>query len=113
MKQIGGYLRPVTAAQYLGIPLAEIQAMLESGELPGIQIAGQWRIPLDQLEAWLDEEVTSQELKSLAKRLKDVDTKKLDEFVQQAGPVGKKSTKKRAKTKKSSAKKRAKSSKKR
>ena len=105
MKQVGGYLRPLTASQYLGIPLGEVHAMLESGELPGIQIAGQWRIPLDQLEAWLDEEVSQKELKKLAGRLKDVSSKSVDRFFQEMQPKkGKaqrpKATKKGAKSKK-------------
>lgn len=80
MRKIGGYLKPWTAAQYLGIPLEEVEKMLESGELPGVKISGQWRVPIDQLERWLDEEVPPEELKKLAGHLKDVDAKKLSEF---------------------------------
>ena len=100
MKQVGGYLKPWTAAQYLGIALDEVQAMLESGELPGIKIAGQWRVPLDQLEAWLDEEVSPQELKKLAVRVKDVNSKKLDKFFKEMRPTSKKAQKKGSQAKK-------------
>ena len=104
MKQVGGYLKPVTAAQYLGIPLKEVQAMIESGELPGIKIAGQWRISLEELGKWLDEEVSTDDLKRLATHLKDVDSKKIGKFFQKTQKKLKKSkpkpkaTKKRAKT---------------
>jgi excisionase family DNA binding protein len=93
---VGGYVKPITAAQYLGIPLEEIQAMLESGELPGIKIAGQWRVPLEQLEKWLDEEVSASELKKLATRLKNVQPQTIDQFFQQAASVKPKATPKRS-----------------
>ncbi len=91
MRRIGGYLRPATAAQYLGIPLEEVQKMLESGELPGVKIGSQWRVPLDELEKWLDEEVPPAELKKLAQRLKGVDPKKVEEFLKEQGSSSKKS----------------------
>ncbi|OGF56913.1 MAG: hypothetical protein A2Z21_07365 [Candidatus Fraserbacteria bacterium RBG_16_55_9] len=100
MNQVGGYLKPWIAAQYLGIPLEEVQAMLESGELPGIKIAGQWRVPLDQLEAWLDEEVSPQELKKLAGRMKDVNSKKVDKFFKEMQPKSKKPKEVKARTQK-------------
>ncbi len=81
---MGGYLRPITVSQYLGIPLDEVQKMLESGELPGIKIRGQWRVPLEQLERWLDEEVSPDELRRLAAHLKDVDPQKVEEALKEA-----------------------------
>ena len=90
-RKIGGYLRPLTVSQYLGIPLEEVQKMLESGELPGIKIQGQWRVPLEQLEQWLDEEVSPEELKKLATHLKDVDPEKVEQLLQeQPGETGSK-----------------------
>jgi len=84
MKCLGGYLKPWEAARYLGIPVEEVQKMLESGELPGVKIEGQWRIPLERLEAWLDEEVSQEELRKLAKHLKSVDPKKVESFLKEA-----------------------------
>lgn len=113
MKQVGGYLKPITAAQYLGIPLEEVQAMIESGELPGIKIAGQWRIPLEELEKWLDEEVSPDDLKRLATHLKDVDSKKIRRFFQKTQEAAKKPKGRRPKTEKPKAtKKRAKTARK-
>lgn len=88
MRQLGGYLKPWAVAQYLGIPLEEVEKMLESGELPGVKIGGLWRVPLEELERWLDEEVSQEELIRLSKHLKDVDPKKVDEFLQQATSKG-------------------------
>lgn len=79
----GGYLRPWEASRYLGIPIDEIYKMLEAGELPGEKVEGSWRIDLMRLERWLDEEVSQEELKKLAKRLK-VSERKVKEFFEKA-----------------------------
>jgi excisionase family DNA binding protein len=84
MRRLGGYLKPWAAARYLGIPVEEVQKMLESGELPGVKIEGQWRIPLERLEEWLDEEVSQEELKKLAEHIKSVDPKKVESFFEEA-----------------------------
>jgi len=79
----GGYLRPWEASRYLGIPVGEIYNMLEAGELPGEKFEGQWRIDIMELEEWLDEEVSPQELKKLAKRL-NVSERRVKEFLKKA-----------------------------
>lgn len=84
MRKLGGYLRPETAARYLGIPIDEVQKMIEGEELPRVKINGEWRVPLDQLEQWLDEEVTAAELKKLARRLKSLDPGQVDGFIESA-----------------------------
>jgi len=99
VRRIGGYLKPWTAAQYLGIPLEEVEKMLESGELPGVKIGGQWRVPIDQLERWLDEEVSPDELRKLAEHLKDVDPKEIDAFLKEAQEGTKTETEPQEKTK--------------
>lgn len=83
----GGYLRPWEASRYLGIPIEEIYKMLEAGELPGEKIEGSWRIDLMKLERWLDEEVSPQELKKLAKRL-NVSERQVKEFFKKAKESG-------------------------
>ncbi len=82
-RKIGGYLKLSTTSRYLGIPVEEVEKMVESGELPALKIDGEWRVPLDQLEQWLDEEVPPEELKRLASHLKDVDPKKVEEVLRQ------------------------------
>lgn len=82
-RKIGGYLRPAAAAQYLGIPVQEVEQMIESEELPRMKINGEWRVPVDQLEAWLDEEVSEAELKTLAQHIEDVDESDVEEIVQE------------------------------
>ncbi|MCS6936802.1 MAG: helix-turn-helix domain-containing protein [Candidatus Bipolaricaulota bacterium] len=78
-KKLGGYLKPWQVSQYLGIPVEQVYAMLESQELPGEKIEGHWRVSLEKLEAWLDEEVPPQEIEKLAQRL-NVSSEKVQEF---------------------------------
>lgn len=80
-RKIGGYLKLSTASRYLGIPVEEVEKMVESGELPALKIDGEWRVPLDRLEQWLDEEVPPEELQKLASHLKDVDPQKIEEVL--------------------------------
>lgn len=80
-----GFITPHDAARYLGIPLDEIYEMLAAGELPGTRIGGRWRIRISALERWLDEEVSKEELSKLARRLKGVDPRKLEEFLSHEG----------------------------
>ncbi len=81
----GGYLKPWEASQYLGIGIEKLYEMLEKGELPGEKIQGQWRVDLAKLEAWLDEEVTEDQLKGLAQNL-NVSQSKVQEFFKKAKP---------------------------
>lgn len=81
VKYYDGFIKPIDASRYLGIPLSEIYAMLDAGELPGVKLGNRWRIRISALERWLDEEVSKEELSKLAKRLKGVDPKKLEEFL--------------------------------
>ncbi|MFQ6090030.1 MAG: helix-turn-helix domain-containing protein [Candidatus Bipolaricaulia bacterium] len=80
MVRYDGFIKPSEASRYLGIPIGEIYKMLEAGELPGVRLGNRWRIRISALERWLDEEVSQEELSRLAKRLGDVDPKKLKEF---------------------------------
>jgi excisionase family DNA binding protein len=81
MRHLGGYLKPWEASSYLGIPVEEVYRMLEQGELPGLLIDSQWRVPLDKLEEWLDEEVYPEELVKLSKHLPGIDERKIKTFL--------------------------------
>lgn len=82
-RKIGGYLRPSAAAQYLGIPVDEVETMIANEEIPRVKINDEWRVPVDQLEAWLDEEVSEDELKNLAKHIDSVDEADVEEIVKE------------------------------
>ncbi len=84
-RKIGGYLRPASAAQYLGIPVDEVEKMIANEEMPRVKINGEWRVPVDQLEQWLDEEVSADELKELAKHIDDVGEEDVEQIIQEEG----------------------------
>jgi len=92
MVRYDGFIKPIDASKYLGIPIGEIYKMLETGELPGVRLGNRWRIRISALERWLDEEVSQEELSKLAKRLKGVDPKKLEEFFGEGEKSGPSST---------------------
>ncbi len=83
-KTRGGFLRPWQVSQYLGISIEQVYEMIESGELPAEKIEGRWRINLEKLERWLDEDVPPQEIEKLAKRL-NVSEEKVQEFFKKVG----------------------------
>ena len=47
-------LRPIEAADAIGLSRSAIYQLLASGELPSIRIGGSVRIPVDKLREWLD-----------------------------------------------------------
>jgi len=65
----GKFLGVWEAAIYLGFPVDLVYEMLEQGELPGKKVEGRWRMEKEELDRWLDEEVSQEELDRLSKRL--------------------------------------------
>ncbi|HEY5595941.1 MAG TPA: excisionase family DNA-binding protein [Candidatus Bipolaricaulota bacterium] len=100
MKKYFGYLRPREVAQYLNIPLDEVEKMIKGGELPSTTIAGEVRVPWDQLETWLDEEVSEQELSKLSQHVKNVSEQDVKHFVKSQKPAKGKAKAAQPKTKK-------------
>ena len=47
-------LRPVEAAEAIGIGRSKVYELLASGELPSVRIGGSVRVPLDALRAWIE-----------------------------------------------------------
>jgi excisionase family DNA binding protein len=46
-------LRPVEAAEAIGIGRSKVYELLASGELPSLRIGGSVRVPVDALKAWI------------------------------------------------------------
>jgi excisionase family DNA binding protein len=49
-------LRPIEAAEAIGIGRSKVYELLASGELPSVRIGGSIRIPLDKLREWIDQQ---------------------------------------------------------
>lgn len=82
MRKVEAFMKPWQVSRYLGIPIDEIHDMLEKDELPGTKIEGSWRIRRTELEKWLDEGVTKEDLVKLSKRVKEIDEGKVQEFIE-------------------------------
>ena len=51
-------LRPIEAAEAIGIGRSKVYELLASGELPSIRIGGSVRVPVDALRNWIDRQLT-------------------------------------------------------
>lgn len=54
-------LRPVEAAEAIGVGRSKVYELLASGELPSIRIGGSVRVPVDALRAWIDRQLGTRE----------------------------------------------------
>ena len=73
MRSTEVFLAPWQAADYMGLKIEAVYELLEKGELQGEKIDGRWRIRKSVIDAWLDEEVSSEELEQLASKMKYLD----------------------------------------
>lgn len=69
----GKFLGVWEAARYLDFPVDLVYEMLERQELPGSKVEGRWRVHIEELDRWLDEEVPQEELEKLSSYLQQID----------------------------------------
>src|SRR5580692_5410426 len=50
-------LRPVEAAEAIGVSRSKIYELLASGDLPSVRIGASVRVPVDALRAWIAEQL--------------------------------------------------------
>jgi excisionase family DNA binding protein len=53
-------LRPIEAAEAIGVGRSKIYELLAAGELPSIRIGGSVRVPVDGLRDWIARQLESQ-----------------------------------------------------
>lgn len=94
LKKYFGYLKPWEVSRYLGIAVEEVRTMIETGELPSTTIDGEVRVPWDQLEAWLDQEIDESQLSELGRHLEDVTQEDVDSFIKSGDKEKKKTPRK-------------------
>lgn len=51
-------LRPIEAAEAIGIGRSKVYELLASGELPSIRIGSSVRVPVEALKAWIAKQAT-------------------------------------------------------
>jgi excisionase family DNA binding protein len=54
-------LRPVEAAEAIGIGRSKVYELIASGELPSVRIGASVRIPVDALRAWIARQLESRQ----------------------------------------------------
>ena len=60
---------PWQAAVYTGLTIEAVYELLTTGEIASEQVDGRWRIRKSVLDAWLDAEVSPEEVDQLAAKL--------------------------------------------
>ncbi|RMF89782.1 MAG: DNA-binding protein [Nitrospinota bacterium] len=80
------FLAPWQAADYMGLKIEAVYELLEKGELQGEKIEGRWRIRKSVIDAWLDEEVSSEELEKLASKMKYLDEEQAKKLLEEQSP---------------------------
>jgi len=50
-------LRPVEAAEAIGVTRSKIYELRASGDLPSVRIGASMRVPVDALRAWIAEQL--------------------------------------------------------
>jgi excisionase family DNA binding protein len=87
----GGHMRtremffsPWQAADYTGLKVEAIYELLASGEIAGEQVDGRWRLRKSVLDAWLDAEVSPEELEKLTTKMSRLSEEQARQVLEQA-----------------------------
>jgi excisionase family DNA binding protein len=78
------FLAPWQAADYAGLKIEAMYELLESGEITGDKVDGRWRVRKSVLDAWLDAEVSPEELQKLTAKMRGVTPEQAQELLKQA-----------------------------
>jgi excisionase family DNA binding protein len=78
------FFSPWQAADYTGLKVEAIYELLASGEIAGEQIDGRWRLRKSVLDAWLDAEVSSEELEKLTTKMSRLSEEQARQALEQA-----------------------------
>jgi excisionase family DNA binding protein len=66
------FLSAWQAADYAGLKIEAVYELLENGDIEAEKIDDRWRIRKSALDAWLDAEVTDEELEQLTSKIRHV-----------------------------------------
>lgn len=78
------FLSAWQAADYAGLKIEAIYELLESGEIEADKIDDRWRVRKTALDAWLDAEVTDEELEQLTSKLRYVNEEQARQILKDA-----------------------------
>lgn len=73
-----GFLSPIQVARYTGMKIETVRELMEKGELNSEELNGRIRIRKTELDRWLDEKVSPEQILKLTEQIdKNVEPKKL------------------------------------
>lgn len=78
------FFSPWQAADYAGLKIDALYELLESGEIAGDKVGGRWRVRKSVLDAWLDAEVSPEELEKLTAKMSRLSEEQARQILQQA-----------------------------
>ena len=78
------FFSPWQAADYTGLKIDALYELLESGEVAGDKVGGRWRVRKSVLDAWLDAEVSPEELEKLTSKMSRLSEEQARQILQQA-----------------------------
>jgi excisionase family DNA binding protein len=78
------FFSPWQAADYAGLKIDALYELLESGEVAGDKVGGRWRVRKSVLDAWLDAEVSPEELEKLTSKMSRLSEEQARQILQQA-----------------------------
>ena len=77
------FFPPWQAADYAGLKIDALYELLESGEVAGDKVGGRWRVRKSVLDAWLDAEVSPEELEKLTSKMSRLSEEQARQILQQ------------------------------
>jgi excisionase family DNA binding protein len=77
------FFAPWQAADYAGLKIEAIYELLETGEITGEQVDGRWRIRKSVMDAWLDAEVSQEELEKLTTKMRRLTAEQARQLLEQ------------------------------
>ncbi|ETW97394.1 MAG: hypothetical protein ETSY1_22820 [Candidatus Entotheonella factor] len=72
------------AADYAGLKIEAIYELLENGEIAAEKIDGRWRVRKSAIDAWLDADVSEEELEQLTSKLRHVSEEQARQILKEA-----------------------------
>ncbi|MGQ4807371.1 hypothetical protein NKDENANG_00719 [Candidatus Entotheonellaceae bacterium PAL068K] len=78
------FFAPWQAADYAGLKVEAIYELLDTGEIAGEQVDGRWRLRKSTMDAWLDTEVSPEELDKLSSQMRGLTAEQAQKPVEQS-----------------------------
>lgn len=78
------FFAPWQAADYAGLKIEAIYELLEAGDITAEKVDGRWRIRKSAMDAWLDAEVSQEELQKLSTQMRGLTAEQAQRLLEQS-----------------------------